>query len=186
MRLRVISSFVVAAAFFPAALSAQSRVSAAAEIGVGMGMGLGGEYEDRRMPALHVAGSVRFRQTSTMAAFAELSADWFDRGHLTNCLLRPGGGCIPWYPGLTGVAATGGVIVRPTAPIEFRLGGGAGMYEANAEPRTAVGAIVGQLDAAFFPSPHFGLVAAGRAIVLPRFRGDLLATMSATAGIRIR
>jgi hypothetical protein len=186
MLVRVISCFVVAAAFSPDLLSAQSPASAVVEIAAGAGAGLGGEYDDRGMPALHVAASVRFRQAGTMAAFAELSADWLDRGHKLSCRLGPTGSCIPWYPGLTGVAATIGVIARPKDQIEFRLGAGAGIYEANTEPRTGVGAIVGQLDAAFFPWPRLGLVAGGRAIVLPRFRGNLLAVVPVTAGIRIR
>lgn len=186
MQVRVIAAFVVATAFSPDSLAAHSPASVAAEIAAGAGTGLGGEYDDRGMPALHVAASVRFPLTDTMGAFAELSADWLDRGHTLSCRISPGGGCVPWYPGLTGVAATSGVVIRPKNQIEFRLGAGAGVYKANAEPRTTVGAIVGQLDAASFPWPHLGLIAGAQAIVLPRFLGDLLAIVPVTVGIRLR
>lgn len=183
---RAVSAFLIASAFSLDPLTAQSTRSASADIAVGAGTGLGGEYVDRSMPTFRFAASIRFRQTRTAAAFAELSVDWLDRGHKLNCPVSPRGGCIPWYPGFTGVSATSGVIRRPSANTEYRLAAGAGFYKANQEPRTAVAAVIGHADAAVFVLPRLGLTAGARAIVLPAFRGNLLAFIPVTIGVRVR
>ena len=183
---RAISFFLVASAASVDPLCAQSAVSASAEIAVGGGKGFGGEYVDRGIPTARLAASIRLSRTPTASVFAELSADWLDRGHKLSCSLDSRLMCIPWYPGLTGVAATGGVIRRPNANTELRVAAGAGFYKANEEPRTATTAVIAQADAALFFSPHLGLTAGARAVVLPAFRGNLLAFIPVTVGARIR
>lgn len=183
---RAIALVLVASVLSLEPLLAQSMVSASAEIAVGVGKGVGGEYVDRSMPTMRFTAGARFRQTRTTGVFAELSVDWLDRGHKLSCPLNSSGQCIPWYPGLTGVAATSGVVRRPSATTEFRLGAGAGFYSPTQEPRTAKAAMIGQVDVAVLASHRVWLTAGARAIVLPAFRGNLLAFIPATVGLRVR
>jgi hypothetical protein len=51
---------------------------------------------------------------------------------------------------------------------------------------TRVGAVVGQLDAAVFPTAHIGLVLGPRFVVIPRYRRDRLTMIPALFGLRVR
>ena len=166
---------------------AQSSVSVAAEFAVGGAAWNGGDYVDRDVGGWRLGASIRVRRNASIAAYAELSREWLGRSeHLLYCKIAHDGGCVPWFPALSGFSATGGIIARPAAAAEFRAGIGGGSYATDDRAHPTTIAALGQIDAGFFPLPHVGLVIGGRAIVLPSFRGDGLSILPVTLGVRIR
>jgi hypothetical protein len=105
-------------------------------------------------------------------------------GHHAVCFPNPRGGCKDSYPEFFGPVATIGAIGRTANDrLEGRIGVGGAAYIADG---TRVGAVVSHLDAALFPFTHIGVIAGGRWIAVPRYRGDRLSILPWMIGVRYR
>jgi hypothetical protein len=167
------------------ALLAQSGPSLSADATIGGGAGRGGEFFDRGIGGARLALSIRGAKVARVAPYTELAMDWlsFGLGGDAICAIGPRGNCLPRFPALSGPEVTVGAVVRPGARLEVRGGVGGGAYQVA---NTRVGGVLGQVDAAVFPVQHVGVVVGGRAVIVPRYRGDRLWTLPWAVGLRFR
>ena len=188
--MKVLRYIVIAVASCLAAmhapLAAQTARTAALDATIGAGVGHGGDFFDRQLLGARLAASLRWSRPTRFALFGEVAIDALSlsSGHYAVCYLNPPGGCLDAYPQLIGATITAGLLA-PRLPdrFEMRLGLGGGVYRTD---NTQVAAPVGQADVAWFPTAHLGLVVGGRAIIVPRYHGDLLATFPWAIGLRLR
>jgi hypothetical protein len=138
----------------------------------------------------HIAIADRVLQRGRFAAYAEASYDWLGQFFLIGadpdltCIgVRPGGGCLPHFPGATGASASIGLLFAPSARVETRVGVGGAAYSIDG---TQVGAAVGHFDAALFPSAQLGLFLGAQVTVVPRYRHDRLTMVPVLFGLRAR
>lgn len=169
----------------PAPSFAQAARAVGLEAMAGAGSGHGGEFFDTGFPAAHLGVTVRVRQRGSMAVYGEGGYDWLGlgMGHKAVCIPSSRGGCKPAYPDMAGPTGSLGVLLVPSRRIETRVGVGAAAYSVDG---TRVGAVIGQLNAAWFVTPHIGLVVGGRAAVVPGYRHDLLSAIPVLLGLRLR
>jgi hypothetical protein len=125
-----------------------------------------------------------------LRTYVEVAYDWLGRFGLLGansdlvCVVdRPGGGCEPPYPDVTGPSVSIGLLYAPITRVETRLGVGGAAYSIDG---TRVGAAVGQLDAAVFPTVHLGLILGARFAVIPRYRQDRLTMIPVFVGLRVQ
>ena len=140
--------------------------------------------------AAHVAIADRVLQRGRFTAYAEAGYDWLGKFYMIGansdlvCIVdRPGGGCRPDFPDVTGPSASIGLLYAPFTRVEIRVGVGGGAYSVDS---TRVGAAVGQLDAAVFPTADLGLILGARFAVIPGFRHDRLTMVPVLLGLRVR
>jgi len=164
---------------------AQSLRSLALDATLGGARGRGGEFYDRGIVGARIAMSMRGPQGAHIGPFVEVAMDWLSVGTASDavCYLSPRGGCLQPYPAFAGPEITAGLVVGLRSHMELRGGIGGGAYVRDG-PR--VGGLLGQVDAAVFPFSHLGIVAGARAVVVPRYRGELLWTVPWAAGFRVR
>jgi hypothetical protein len=138
----------------------------------------------------HLSVAQRVVQRGQLAMYAEVSYDWLGRvgplganPDLVCVLDRPGAGCRPPYPNVTGPRASIGALYAPFTRVETRVGVGGAAYSVDG---TRVGAAVGQLDAAVFPADRLGLTLGVRFAVIPGYRHDRLTMIPVLLGLRLR
>lgn len=149
-----------------------------------------GEFFNNSRAAARLSVADRLVQRGRLAIYAEAGYDWlFVYGLLGGnpdlvCVVRSsGGGCEPPYPDIAGPSASIGLLYAPVTRVETRVGVGGAAYSVNG---TRVGAAVGNLDAAVFPSTHVGLTFAARFAVIPAYRHDRLTIIPLLFGLRVR
>ena len=168
----------------PERTAAQGRTTMAVDATVGAGFGKGGEFYGRNQQSGRIAVSVRRSRQTRVGFFGEAALDAvLPSGDLLVCYRSPRGGCLQRFPDFWGPTLTGGLIAQPIDRFEARLGVGGGAFSAGG---TRVGAAMSQLDMAFFPVSHIGLIAGTRWIVVPRYRGDKLSVLPWAIGLRFR
>lgn len=171
-------------ALVPEPTAAQGRTTVAVDATVGAGFGKGGEFYGRNQQSGRIAVSVRRSRLTQVGFFGEVALDAVvPSGDLLVCYRSPRGGCLQRFPDFWGPTLTGGLIAQPIDRFEARLGVGAGAFSAGG---TRVGAAMSQLDMAFFPVSHIGVIAGTRWIVVPRYRGDKLSVLPWAIGLRFR
>jgi len=172
------------------ALSAQERlprVSVDGSVGAGHGW-RGGERTDRGLIAGDFLVTFQPHGNARRGAIIglEVSRDWQLNGDL-NCPVRPGGGCIPQYPGFDALSAVAGYDWGSSA-VRARVLGGLGYYTAyfdhNSITEHSIGAgartdIAARLFAAVFAT------ATARVGWVPHIRGDSYVPGAFVIGLRI-
>jgi len=169
----------------PVRAGAQAQVAVGVDASVGGARGAGGEFFDRRFAAARLAAHARVPLLRGVGFVAEVGYEWFGfvSGHKAICYPNPRGGCLPPFPAVGGPAALVGVSIEPTRAAELRAAIGTAAYNIN---DTRLGAIVGHVDAAFYPTAGFGFVGGARSIAIPRYQGDRLTVTQWFIGVRLR
>ena len=168
----------------PERTAAQGRTTIAIDATLGAGFGKDGEFYGRNQQSGRIAVSVRRSRPTQVGFFGEVALDAvLPSADFLVCYRSSRGGCLPSFPEFLGPTLTGGLIAQPIDRFEARLGVGGGTFSAGG---TRVGAAVSQLDMAFFPVSHIGLIAGTRWIVVPRYRGDKLSVLPWAIGLRFR
>jgi hypothetical protein len=171
--------------------SAQVEHRWSADVTVGGATVNSGEFLNEIGKAVaHLAIANRVLQGGRFTAYAEAGYDWLGKAgpigansDLVCIVDRPGGGCRPDFPDVTGPSASIGLLYAPFTRVETRVGVGGAAYSVDG---TRVGAVVGQLDAAVFPAADFGLILGSRFAVIPRYRHDRLTMVPLLLGLRVR
>jgi hypothetical protein len=168
----------------PERTAAQGRTTIAVDATLGAGFGKGGEFYNRAQQSGRIAVSVRRSRSTQVGLFGEVALDAvLPSGDLLVCYQSPRGGCLQRFPDFWGPTLTGGLIAQRIDRFEARLGVGGGALSSGG---SRVGAAVSQLDVAFFPLSHIGLITGTRWIVVPRYRGDRLSVLPWAIGLRLR
>jgi hypothetical protein len=174
----------------PRFASAQATHHWSSDVTVGGARVEGGEFFNNGKAAAHLSLADRVLQRDRFATYVEVAYDWLGRFGLLGansdlvCVVdRPGGGCEPPYPDVTGPSVSIGLLYAPITRVETRLGVGGAAYSIDG---TRVGAAVGQLDAAVFPTVHLGLILGARFAVIPRYRQDRLTMIPVFVGLRVQ
>jgi hypothetical protein len=97
-----------------------------------------------------------------------------------DCVLSPDGGCVPWFPGVTGVAGMIGWESRSTV---WRALAGFGNYSYSSADGHGYSI---RLDVAAPQPIHLSPTAALSVLYLPDFEGDRITYLSASVGLRVR
>jgi hypothetical protein len=188
-RLTLALEFTLALAW-PHPANAQAAHGWSSDVNVGGAIVEGGRFYNIGKAAAHVSLADRVLQRGRVATYVEAAYDWLGRfgpldanSDLTCIVDRQGGGCRPDYPNVIGPSASIGLLYGPSPRVETRVGMGGAAYSVDG---TRVGAVVGNLDAAFFPAAHFGLILGARFAMIPRYRHDFLTTIPMLFGLRVR
>jgi len=174
----------------PYRASAQAEHRWNSDVSIGGAIVEGGKFFNNGKAAARFSVADRVLRRGRFAAYVEATYDWLGRFGVLGgnpdlvCVVdRPGGGCEPSYPDVTGPSASIGLLYTPVARVETRVGVGGAAYSVDG---TRVGAAVGQLDAAVFPAAHLGLILGARFAVVPRYRHDRLTMIPVLLGLRVR
>jgi hypothetical protein len=179
MRKIIVLALVLA---LPAAAPAQGLRSV--EANVGLTTGRGGTFDTRTGFAADALVSFGIRPHAGGMLVGALSAGASALPSGDRCLLLPGGGCMPDFPGIVPVAALVGWEVPGRVA---RLSAGPALVLTNDDGRkSSTGGVMGRVDL-WTPSPfHLALVLSTRALVVPAYRGGAIAQLSIGVGAAIR
>lgn len=184
-RLSILLALALPAGFSQHA-SAQGSPSWSADAGIGGGTGKGSAYFENDRAAARLAVSLRASHQRSIAVYGEAGFDWLGLGGNPDliCLVdRSSGACKPPYSDVTGPSASIGVLFVPFTRVEMRVGVGGAAYSVEG---ARVGAAIGQLDAAVFPTAHLGVAIGTRLAVIPRYRHERLSIIPVLLGLRVR
>jgi hypothetical protein len=160
---------------------------ASVDVGVGVGFGRGGGLRHARdgvAASALVAWRVRALSAGAMlvglGGSAQAPTDGSD-----DCLLAPGGGCVPNYPGLQSVGALGGWGAgRGRRGSAVRALAGPAVFRSD-ERATALG-LQARVDVATPSVAHLALVAWGQAALVPRLRSEAYRLGAVGLGLRVQ
>jgi len=160
------------------------------DVTVGGAIVEGGDFFSTGKAAAHLSLAGRVLQWNRFASYVEAGYDWLGRFGLLGanpdltCIAdRQGSGCKADYPDVTGPSASIGLLYAPSSRVETRVGVGGAAYSIDG---THVGAAVGQLDAAVFPTPYVGVILGARFAMIPRYRHERLTMIPLLFGLRAR
>jgi hypothetical protein len=174
----------------PRDASAQAVHRWNSDVTVGAAIVEGGDFFSTGKAAAHLSLAGQVLQRSRFATYVEGGYDWLGRFGLLGanpditCIAdRQGGGCKPEYPDVTGPSASIGLLYAPSSRVETRVGVGGAAYSIDG---THVGAALGQLDVAVFPTSYLGLILGARCAMIPRYRHERLTMIPLLVGLRAR
>ena len=156
--------------------------AASIEASMGIGTGLGGpEARHRTGMAMDALVGVRVRDLSHGALVAGLAIGAQGAASRTDdCILTPGGGCLPSFPFLVWVGPLAG---WQSPRGRLRVLAGAASFQADEGGSTA--GITARADAAVRALPHLAPVVSVRGAILPSYQGDMIGLLSVGVGLRI-
>jgi hypothetical protein len=160
--------------------------SPSVDLGVGVSVGRGGGVRHHRGGlAASALFARRVRPVRPGALVAGLGATAQVVGpHGDDCLIVPGGGCAPDYPGIISLAALGGwVSSQGTRAVAVRVMAGPAVFHSG-EGATALGGQA-RLDIATPTVLHVALVAWVQGSLIPRMRGETYRTGVLGIGVRL-
>ena len=163
--------------------SAQAEYRWSADGTVGAATVNSGEFlNDVGKAVAHLAVGDRVMQRGPFAAYAEVGYDWLGKFFLIGansdliCVVdRPGGGCRPDFPNVSGPTVSMGLLYAPFPRVETRLGVGGAAYS-----------VAGSRVGAAVPATNVGLILGARFAVIPGFRHDRLTMVPVLLGLRVR
>jgi hypothetical protein len=98
----------------------------------------------------------------------------------SDCLLAPGGGCVPWFPNFGGPSLLSGWESRST---NLRFLAGPGFMQSD--DGDAFG-LVGRVDATLGSFSHLSAMATIDGLFVPSYQGDRFASVGIGIGLRVR
>lgn len=98
----------------------------------------------------------------------------------TDCVPRPDGGCVPYFPGIGVASLMGG---WESASTQLRVLAGMGIVDAG--PKTTLG-LSGRIDAALPAIWHVSLFGSLQTKFIPSWHGDRLLYTAVSVGLRLR
>jgi hypothetical protein len=173
------------------ALSAQdasTRLSIDGAVGGGHGW-RGGERVDRDLIATDVLAAMQLGgdKHQGMLIGLEASRDWQMNGDAI-CTLRPGGGCIPQYPGVDALSVVGGHQWQWLPAFRVRVLGGPGYYTAYFDENSSTSHAVGvgaRTDVALRLYRPLSATVTARGAWIPRIRGQSYVPSAVMIGLRL-
>ena len=173
-------------ATLPEVVHAQERWPLSLEGSFGRGWGFSGKDRlyrgDRDAAAFALLLGGRLHRAREAGPFVALEA----YGHANNvavtsdCILAPGGGCVPWFPGFWGLSMLGGWETRSTA---LRVLAGPSIADYEADPSLGLSA---RIDVALTNSSRLAPSASVRLLHVPDYADDRITYIALGIGIRIR
>lgn len=172
---------VVALAMSALRLPAQTAFDLS--IGVGRGMG-GGAANDRTLLALDATLARTMRPLGSWAIPVALGAHATPSFGGTACIALPGAGCRQ-YPNLASVALLSGWSRHADFTRGPRLLAGPAIVWNDGTSSKGLGVML-RADFAESLGRHAALVFGAQSLIAPAWRGERMATASATVGVRLR